>query len=204
MASYGTTRATVRAALARLRGEGLIERRQGVGTYVVGDAVLTSLAEAHGTAEPAVESVFNRRMRPRELDRSLIALPAPAADRLGVPAGVPALRLEYVALLADEPVGIATNYVLFPQAELLRPLPLESDWYALLVEAGITVGESELLFGCLAADESTAALLGVAPHTPLVTMEQVIYDPSGRPFDLAHVHARGDRFRFVSRAPRHR
>lgn len=202
MAAHGVTRATVREALALLRGEGLVDRRQGVGTHAVGEAVLAPLAEAHGAADPGAGSVFDRRMRPRVLDRSVIPLPEVAADRLGARPGDPCLRLEYVALLGDEPVAVATNYVLFPEAERLRDVPFVSDWYALLAEAGVALGESEFVLGCLPADAGTAGLLDLAVGAPVVTMEQVIRAPGGRPFDLAHIHHRGDRFLLVSRLPR--
>jgi GntR family transcriptional regulator len=204
MTSYGVTRATVREALALLRREGLIDRRQGVGTHVVVNAVLARLAEAHGAADPVVDSVFNRRMRPRILDRSTIPLSDIAAERLGARPGVPCLRLEYVALLEDEPFALATNYVLFPEAERLLTMPFDSDWYALLRDAGVGLGESEFVLGCAPADATTAPLLDVAEGAPLITIEQVIRDHAGRPFDLAHIHTRGDRFLFVSRAVRKR
>ncbi|MCO5995806.1 GntR family transcriptional regulator [Actinoallomurus rhizosphaericola] len=202
MASYGATRATVREALGLLRREGLIDRRQGVGTHVVVNAVLARMAEAHGAADPMADSIFNRRMRPRVLDRSEVPLPAVAAERLGAPPGAPCLRLEYVALVEDEPTALATNYVLFPEGERLLAPPFDSDWYALLREAGLRFGESEFIMGCSAADPATASLLAVAEGAPLITFEQVIRDPDGRPFNLAHIHTRGDRFLFVSRAVR--
>jgi GntR family transcriptional regulator len=42
-------------------------------------------------------------------------------------------------------------------------------------------------------------VLGVREGAPLISMEQIIYDVSGRAFDLAFIHTRGERFRFVSR-----
>ncbi|MBF8193450.1 GntR family transcriptional regulator [Nonomuraea sp. K274] len=202
MASYGATRATVRETLAVLRREGLIDRRPGVGTHVVVKAVMTQLVEAHGVEPPGQESLLNRRLRARELDRSMIPLPHLAADRLGVPAGVPCLRLEYVSLFGDEPHGMATNYVLNPEAGRMRDQPFVHDWYALLNEAGVGYEQSEFVCGCAPADAATAALLGIAEGSPLITIEQVISDASGRPFNLAYIHVRGDRFLFVSSAAR--
>ncbi|MEV1172663.1 GntR family transcriptional regulator [Nonomuraea sp. NPDC049784] len=202
MASYGATRATVRETLAVLRREGLIDRRQGVGTHVVVKAVLTQLVEAHGAEPPSQESLLNRRLRPRVLDRSMIPLPALAADRLDAPAGTPCLRLEYVSLFGDEPHGMATNYVLSPEAERMADMPFVHDWYTLLNEAGVGYGESEFIYGCAAADAATAARLGIAEGSPMITMEQVIRDTAGRPFNLAFIHIRGDRFLFVSNAAR--
>jgi GntR family transcriptional regulator len=197
MTAYAVSRATVRQALALLRAEGLIASPSHAG---IGSGAAAARNRVGG--ESRVEGLFNRRLRPRELERSVVPLPEAAAGRLGVAPGVPCLRVEYVALLADEPMAVATNYVLFPEAERLRAVPFGSDWYAMLDEAGIDVGESEFAFGRTPAepvaptDPVAAALLG---GPPLITLEQLIRDPAGRAFDLAHIHSRGDRFLFTSR-----
>jgi GntR family transcriptional regulator len=204
MALHGASRATVREALVQLRQDGLIERTQGVGTYVVTSTVTTRLAEAHGMNAPGSPGIFTTgQTRPRIIDRSVIPAPPSVADGLGVAPGTRCLRLEYVALLDDDPFGLATNYMLFPEAEGLLDRPFRTDWYRLLDDAGVEFGESEFIIGCELADGAVARELGVAPDTPVIAIEQTISDRSGRPFDLAFIYTLGRRFRYRSRAVRY-
>ncbi|WP_206619550.1 GntR family transcriptional regulator [Streptomyces hoynatensis] len=200
MAGHGVTRATVREALALLRRDGLIERVQGLGTHALFTPVTTPLAEAHGAELPLRDGVFARGLRPRVLDESVIPAPALVADRLGVAPGTPVLRLDYVSLMGDEPHCLATNYVLFPEAARLAQAAFTQHWYAYLADAGVVLGESEFVFDGALADPVTARTLDVLPGTPLISMEQAIYDPEGRVFNVAFLHLRADRFRFASRA----
>jgi GntR family transcriptional regulator len=203
MAAHGASRATVREALALLRADGLIERTQGIGTHVVTQSEVARLAEAHGVVTPGPQAVFGRsRTRPRVLDRSVLPGPPTVTERLGVPAGTPCLRLEYVALLDDEPAGLATNYVLFPEAERLLDCAFVSDWYVLMADAGVEFSQSEFVIGCELADAGIAAELAIGVGSPVITMEQTITDPAGRPFDLAFIYLLGRRFRYISRASR--
>jgi GntR family transcriptional regulator len=160
------------------------------------------LAEMHGVEQPETASLFNRRLRPRILDCTTLPAPESVARRLGVPPSSECLRLEYVALFGEEPVGIATNYIIAPEAERIRRTPFVSDWYALLGDAGVDLGDSEVVLSCSSADSATAHPLGVALGTPLMSMEQVIHDSAGRAFDLAFIHTRGDRFLLTSRIGR--
>jgi GntR family transcriptional regulator len=203
MAVHGASRATVREALAQLRADGLIERTQGIGTHVVATPVTTRMAEVHGVVSPGPNGVLSSgRTRPRVLDLSVIPAPPTVAAGLGVAAGTSCLRLDYVALFDDEPVAVATNYVLFPEAGMLLDRPFRSDWYEFMAAGGVEFGTSEFVIGCELADAAVAAELGVPEGTPVTSLEQTISDLAGRPFDLAFIYMLGRRFRIVSRALR--
>jgi GntR family transcriptional regulator len=137
-------------------------------------------------------------MRPRLLDRSIVPMPPEAAAALDAETGEACLRLEYVSLINDEPISLATNYVRRPEAERIRTTPFVKDWYRLLADAGLDGFESRFIIGGALADELVARHLEVRAGSPVMTLEQVIYDGRGRPFDLAFVVTRTDRFRLVS------
>jgi GntR family transcriptional regulator len=201
MGAHRASRAVVREALAQLREEGMIERVQGIGTYAIHHTIVTRLVESHGV-EPANRSgVWAGQQRPRVIDRSIVPTPDAVAPHLPG-CGPRCLRVEYVGQWGDEPFAVATNYLRFPEADAVDGVAFETDFYALLEDAGLTVGASEFLIGCSNADVLTAELLGVPSGAAVATMEQVIFDRDGRPFDYAFISTRADRFMFLSRAER--
>jgi DNA-binding GntR family transcriptional regulator len=79
---------------------------------------------------------------------------------------------------------------------------LRSSWFTLLRDAGLTIGDNELLIELLPADDGVAELADAEVGTPLLGMQQVIRDESGRPYDYAILRSRGDRISLMSRALR--
>ncbi|HEY3941187.1 MAG TPA: GntR family transcriptional regulator [Acidimicrobiales bacterium] len=199
MDTYDASRATVREALGMLRDEGAIDRQQGTGTFAISHPPPMQLREAHGVFHPEHESMLDRH-RAEEIDRSWLPIPGVVAARLGVEPGLSCLRIEYTARFNEQVFGIATNYLVDPEASLVEPFALTNNWYNLLTRSGLSVGESEFIIGCTNADQRTAAILTVQPGSAIFTIEQVIRDLDGRPYNFAHISSRGDRSNFVSRA----
>jgi len=201
MVAHGSSRATVREALTMLRHEGVIDRQQGTGTFVISHTASTQLREAHGVFRPEHDSMFDHH-RTLEVDRTWVPIPDIVAARLEADAGQRCLRFEYVASHDGDVFAVATNYVLDPEASAIGTIPLGKSWYDLLDRAQLVVGESEFVIGCMNADEHTASLLSAEPGTAMLTMEQVIRDDHGRLYNFAFVASRGDRNSIVSRARR--
>jgi GntR family transcriptional regulator len=200
MTGHGVTRAAVRTALAMLRAEGLIERTQGIGTHAVVAPVRAEMEEALGVLRPANPALFTTGTRPQLMDRSTVPVPETLTGWLRVPPGTPCLRLEYVSVIGAQPFAIATNYVLYPEAGRLLDVPFRVDWYTLLAEAGVVLGESEFVMDSVLADELSAGLLKVAVGSALLAMDQTITSPDGRVFNVAFIRMRTDRYRFVTHA----
>ena len=196
MVSFGASRSVVRDALSWLRNEGVIDRLQGVGTFVVSVPAQSRLTEAHGMSP----RFSLPKLQPSVLDIEVVPTPAPVVARLGVHSSPTCARIEYVALAGDQPVGLATNYVIFPEADALLRATFRTDWYNYLSDAGLPIGDTEFVIGAVTADASSARLLGVAEGAPLLYMEQVIEDTVARRYNFAIIYCRSDSFMLLSRA----
>jgi DNA-binding GntR family transcriptional regulator len=169
-----------------------------MGTFVVSPAVLSRMVEIHGMKPVSVNGVWDGGQRPEILDCSVVPTPEAVATRVQPTVSATCLRVEYVATVDGDAVGMACNYVTFPEAQALLEVKFETDWYAYLRAAGLAVGSSEFLIGCASADVGVAKLLDVPAGRAILTMEQLICDRDGRPFNVAFCASRSDRFGLVS------
>jgi GntR family transcriptional regulator len=134
------------------------------------------------------------------LARTELRMPAPVAHHLEQPVGSLCLMIEYVGMVRGEVVGLYTNYLVEAAALKLRGVPFNGHWYTLMADAGLVIGETDLVIEAMVADDLLAATLGVPVGRPVLGMQQVIRDEAGRPFDFAVLRHRGDRISVLSQA----
>lgn len=180
MVGFGASRSAVRGALTLLHDEGLLRPLDVPGTFRA-----VRLRRMRPPVVPAVAGVHTRL-----LDRAGIAAPASLAAWLGVPAGAPCLRIEFVGEVDGAPSALETHYVLQPEAAELLGIPMRDGWETLLDDAGLARGRTETEVDHLPADPSVAALLGVPTGSPVLAVEQTASDPDGRVFDAAVLRLR--------------
>lgn len=180
MVGFGASRSAVRGAMSLLHDEGLVRPLAAPGTF---------RAVRHPRMRPAdVPSAGSVHIR--LLDRAGIAAPAPLAAWLGVPAGAPCLRIEFVTEVGGTPSAVETHYVLQPEAAELLGIPMRDGWETLLDDAGLARGRTAAEVGHLPADAAVAELLDVQPGSTVLAVEQTVIDPSGRVFDAAVLRMR--------------
>jgi len=117
----GVSRATLREAMRSFEGQGLLRRRQGVGTFVVGQApVIQSGLEV-------LESIENLAARigldvsMGEMQISEVSAAGEALDELGVPEGTLLVQVKRVIQAGDRPVAYLVD--LLPE-DILTPRDL--------------------------------------------------------------------------------
>jgi len=198
---YGTSRTTVRQALAELVIEGRLLRMQGKGTFVAKPKVAQALELASYT-----EGMRQHGLHPltKILEIGYVSADDQLADMLGIRPGGRVLRIHRLRLADGEPMSIDTSHLparRFPG--LRRQLERHSSLYETLRTGyGIQLAEAEETIETVLADPHDARLLGVDPGIPLLLLSRHAIDTTGQPVEWAQSWYRGDRYKFITRLRR--
>ena len=199
--SYGTSRTTVRQALAELVIEGRLLRMQGKGTFVAKPKVAQVLELASYT-----EGMRAHGLHPQTkvLEIGYVTADEQLAVLLGMRPGGRAVRVHRLRLADGEPMSIDTSHLparRFPG--LRRQLQRHTSLYETLRAAyGIHLAEAQETIETVLADPHDARLLGVDPGLPLLLLSRHAFDTTGEPVEWAQSWYRGDRYKFVTRLRR--
>ncbi len=178
-AEIGVSSGTVRKAVDSLVADGVLRRHQGKGTFVT-----------EQTPERANFHFFRlvdgdgERVLPEAASEVVVTVPAGAgtARRLGIAQGETVVLLDRVRAIAGRPAILETVEVpaaLMPGLEAETPLPnaLYPHYQA---RHAISVISTEDRLSAVAADATAAKTLGVAEGAPLLLVERVAHDLTGR------------------------
>lgn len=190
-AELGISRATLREAVRMLVSDGLLDRRHGVGTFVV--RVPTP------TIERGIDELFSLGDAIEQLGYAagmgahrVAVEPCPplVADELRVTPDVPILHLTRVRLADGRPVILCEDFL--PEA-LIRPQALTADEAAAEVAArgslyrwfeerlGLAIDTALTRIEPLAADAATSDALRVPRGKALLVLRQTHYTADGTP-----------------------
>jgi GntR family transcriptional regulator len=191
----GVSRATVRQALASLIQGGLLERRQGRGTFVAQPKIEQELRSVYSFS--AQMAALGRAMRDRVLQREALPAPPDIAAQLAVEPGERLIHIQRLRFVDGVPLTLDSSYIPFALCpELLRE-PLDGSLYRLLAERyALPPLRATDTLEATTADRASAFFLGVQPGAPLLYVERVAFTHNDLPLQVGRNHVRGDRVRF--------
>ena len=200
-ARLGTSRTTVRQALAALTADGRLERTQGRGTFVA-EPRLVQVRQLTSYSDDLREQ--GRAPATTLLSVTRVAADPVVATRLGCSEGEPVHRVERVRGVGDEPLAHEIAHLSGALPRLKQELLRRGSLYQTLREAyGIRLGRVEDEVRTVLADPDDARLLGTDVGLPLLLIHRTSWDLDGRPVEYTRSTFRGDRFSFIahSRVP---
>ncbi|GBD30937.1 HTH-type transcriptional repressor YvoA [bacterium HR32] len=183
---FGCSRMTVRAAVAALATEGLVQRRHGLGTFASKPKALrrfwtvlsfTEEMRAHGV-EVQNQLLSVRREQPPEAVRAALRLPPRE----------PVYRVRRLRLVAGHPVAYHVSHVPVSRCPDLDRLDLESDsLYRLMEERyGLQFTRCDRTYRPVRARAAEARLLQIPSGTPVLLVEGVAFVNDGLPVDACY------------------
>ena len=192
-AEYGVSQITVKQALLRLVQEGLVERRQGSGTYVFRPSLVHKVSDFGGFSTALARSGVDVETRLIEASGSLAN--EAIARRLSLRQGDGILIIRRLRVVASEPISLQTSYL--PDTlchELLaRDLERESLFMLLTEVCHLNLGRAEETLSAERVDGYESNMLRVPPDSPAFLVRRVTYDTRGVPVEYAKSILRGDR-----------
>ncbi|WP_061938145.1 GntR family transcriptional regulator [Aureimonas sp. AU22] len=194
--SLGVSRVTVRKALAGLAGEGVVEQRQGSGTFVSGGRRKLQQGLSHLTSFSEDMATRGRRTTSDWLLRSLERVTPTEAMQLALSPGDLVCRIH--RLRRADGVPLAVERACVPATILPDPALVETSLYAAMGAAGRHPVRALQRIGAANLPADEAALLDVAPGTAALSIIRVSFDEEGRPVEFTQSHYRGDAYDFVA------
>ena len=191
----GISRMTARQALAELARAGALDVRHGVGTFVAAPKLTYDALHLLGFTEETLR--LGGTAATRVIEQGVEEAPQAVAGRLGLMAAAPAVCVVRLRSVQGEPLLLETSWL--PAAAcpgLEREDLARRSLYDLLENRyGHRLAEARQTIEATVADETAAALLGIAPGAPVLLAEGVALTDAGRPVEAFTAIYRADRVR---------
>lgn len=189
----GLSRTTVRRAVTELAARGLVDARQGSGTFVA-----TRLDQPLAWLSSFTEDSRARGRTPGAtlLDQG-VRFPSPDESvALSLGAGEQVTFLLRVRLADGEPLALEQAVV--PARLLPDPALASPSLYAALEASGAAPVRALQRLRAERATAEQAQHLGIAPGSPVMATVRHGYAPGGTPVEFTRSTYRGDRYDFVA------
>ena len=184
----GVSRATLREAMRTFESQGLLRRRQGLGTFVVGPTqVIESGLEVLESIETQAEKIgLNVTMGTFEITR--IKANKEQAEKLAVADKDPLVRIRRVILTDNAPTAYLVD--ILPEG-VLSPETLENEFTGSVLDLLIQENEpplsiSKTEISAVQAPSEVAKALNIQRGDTLLLLNGLLFDEEGNAVDISY------------------
>jgi GntR family transcriptional regulator len=190
---FGVSRITVRKALDALVAEGLLNRRQGAGTFVA-----ARVEKSFSKLSSFSEDMISRGRRPESvwLSRSVGAVTPEESLTLGLSPGSQVYRFNRIRYADGSPMAL--EYSTVPGFSLPSENAVEESLYEALDKYGSRPARALQRLRAVLFTAERARLLGVPDGSPGLLIERRGFLRDGRPVEFTQSYYRGDAYDFVA------
>ena len=196
--TYHVSRITVRRAIEELVEQGLVEKKQGKGTFVCsprfsrhldsGPLGFSEMCRANGL-EPGAILLEKKILVPKTKN---------IREMLKLPEGEAALFISRLRTGNGKPMAFEESYYPLEFSDLLSiDLEKESIYRYLREVRGIDLHSSTIRLNITRADSRMSKILEVPKNTPLLEIRGCVIRGDGRPVHTSYQCGYGDHFEFI-------
>ena len=199
--AYGTSRETVRKALASLLENGFIHKIKGKGSLVL-DFDKYAFPISGLTSYRELDSLFEMHTQTTVLQLQKATVPQ-APFHLDPTEILPATYIQRLRTVDGEPIVIDNDYVLTSVVpEVSRAVAQDSLYHYFEQELGLTIGYGNKEFTVIPATEEQCAILKLAPNSAVVSVKGITHLQDNTLIQFTESIHRADKFKFIEHARR--
>ena len=188
------SRPTTRRAIQELVDKGLLVRRRGIGTQVVQGQMVTRQVELTSLYEDLAST--HHTPGTRVLAHEIVPATDAVATGLGIEPGSDVVYIRRQRSTDGIPVAVLENYLPADFADITTEVLETRGLYQVLRARGVAIRVAKQKIGArrAAGDENT--LLDIDKGGPVLTVERIAFDDSGRAFEYGLHCYRPDMYSF--------
>ncbi len=193
---FGVSRTTVRNALSHLLQKGLLERKQGKGTFWTASAFKLKKEKLTGINT----QIFNvtQETRVRHVEKMMMTPAKEIAAFLKVPQGNQTVLFKRLRFIKNEPMSYTVNHLPEDIGGTIEPEHLKRMTMLETLEkvVGVELGRIEHEVEITRADKEISEKLAISVLDPVLTIQTSVFDKHGRPIEIVWTHFVENRYKF--------
>lgn len=203
---FRVNRNTVRQAISDLVAKGLIQKKNGVGSFVISrpfQPVKYTLQHISSFTDDMIRMGIVPQTK--LIHKSVIEAPPDVAEKMMLGKEKLVILTERLRLGDRIPLVIERSYLPHKEYKDILKMRLTGSLYHLLTKKfHVDLHRSIQTFRAITLSVRDAKLLDLPPRSPGIFLESVIYDSKNIPVEVLHAFHRGDKYVFEVESGRYR